>query len=105
MEMVIMIATAVGVSIGLAIVSMRQRKGNASLAPTILEKLASQPRTLPNLANELGMGSFMARGKVAMALNQLVAEGLVALIPAPSGTPQMQKVNHIEYRLAQSAED
>jgi len=50
------------------------------------------------LAQALEMGGFYARGKVVLALNDLVAAGTVELILAPEGTPQLQKVNHIQYR-------
>lgn len=51
------------------------------------------------LAGGLGMGGFLARGKVALALNELVNTGRVEVIDASRGTPQLEKVNHIRYRL------
>ena len=55
--------------------------------------------TLPELANAMDMGSFIARGKVAMALNELVSQGTLSVVAAPEGTPQLKKVDHIRYRL------
>ena len=42
---------------------------------------------------------MMARGKVAMALNDMVTQGKVRVIQAPAATPQLQKVNFIKYEL------
>ena len=41
----------------------------------------------------------MARGKVALALNDMVAQDKVRTIAPPDGTPQLQKVNFIKYEL------
>jgi hypothetical protein len=93
------IAIGVGVSIGLVVASARQSKKNADLATRIEPLLREKgPLTLPALAEAMGMGGFMARGKVVLALNELQANGQVEVIPAPEGTPQLEKVNHILYR-------
>ncbi len=89
----------VSVAIGLAIANTRQRKKNAALTPGIVENLESREMTLPDLAEAMGKGSFMGRGKVTLALNRLVESGAVTVIPAPDGTPQMKKVDFIRYRL------
>jgi len=89
----------VSVAVGLVIANGRQRKKNAALAPGIVENLQSGEMTLPDLASALGKGSFMGRGKVTLALNELVESGAVSIIPAPDGTPQMKKVDFIRYRL------
>ncbi len=56
--------------------------------------------TLPALTEAVGLKGFSARGKVILALNDMVAQGKVRTIPAPDGTPQLQKVNFIKYELA-----
>ena len=89
----------VSVAVGLAIANGRQRKKNAALSPGIVENLQSGEMTLPDLASAMGQGSFLGRGKVTPALNELVESGAVTVIPAPGGTPQMKKVNFIRYRL------
>ena len=94
----------VSVAVGLAIANGRQRKKNAALSPGIVENLQSGEMTLPDLASAMGHGSFLGRGKVTLALNELVESGAVTVIPAPDGTPQMKKVDYIQYRLEGGAE-
>ena len=60
---------------------------------------AQGPLTLPALSEACGFKGFMARGNVALALNDLVALGKVRTIAAPDGTPQLQKVNFVRYSL------
>jgi hypothetical protein len=87
------------IMIGIGIAVRITRRRNAKLAPSIEAQLRQGgPQTLPALAGALGMGGFFSRGKVVLALNELVAAGRVEMIPAPEGTPQLQKVNHIQYR-------
>src|SRR3954469_18352241 len=94
----VVIGAAIAVGIGIAMA--RQRKQNAALAPSIDAELGARgPQTLPVLATALGMGGFFARGKVALALNELATSGRGEIIAAPEGTPQLEKVNHIRYRL------
>jgi hypothetical protein len=82
------------------LVSVSQRKKNQKLAPTIEATLRAQGAlTLPALAEAIGFKGFMARGKVALALNDMVTQKKVRVTPAPDGTPQLQKVNHIKYEL------
>ena len=94
------LAIAVGVGAGLVIASARRKKANASLAETIEPALREHGAlTLPALAEKIGMSDFVARGKVAMALNEMAAGGKLEILEAPEGTPQLEKVNHIQYRL------
>jgi hypothetical protein len=94
------IASGVGIAIGLAIHQMRQAKKNEALASRIGPVLRDRgPLTLPVLSEALGMGGFMARGQVALALNEMVTAGTLEVIPAPEGTPQLEKVKLIQYRL------
>jgi hypothetical protein len=82
------------------VVSVAQKKKNKQMAPTIEAALRAQGAlTLPALAEAIGFNGFMARGKVALALNDMVTQKKVRVIPAPDGTPQLQKVNHIKYEL------
>src|SRR5262245_16216041 len=82
------------------VVSVAEKKKNKHLAPTIEAALRAQGAlTLPALAEAIGFKGLMARGKVAMALNDMVTQKKVRVIPAPDGTPQLQKVNHIKYEL------
>src|SRR5687768_3652998 len=75
-----------GVAIGVVIAQARQRKQNATLHPRIEECLrAGSALTLPELAGALGMGGFLARGKVALALNDMVSAKRVQVIAAPEG--------------------
>jgi hypothetical protein len=94
------IASSVAVGIGLLIATARQNKKNRDLAVSITPVLREGgPMTLQALADKLGMGGFYARGKVVLALNDMAAQGNVEVIPAPEGTPQLQKVKFVQYRL------
>jgi len=76
------------------------RRRSQKLAPVIESTLRAQGAlTLPALAEAAGLKGFSARGKVALALNELVSQGKVRTIAAPDGTPQLQKVNFIKYEL------
>ncbi len=94
------IGMAIAIAIGMAIANYITKKRNvkiiADLEPLLREKGA---QTMPELAQALGMGGFLARGKVVMALNEMIIDGRAEIIEAPPGTPQLQKVNHIRYRL------
>lgn len=79
---------------------MSQRKHSQKLAPSIEAALRAQgAMTLPALAEAIGLKGIMSRGKVAFALNDLVTQKKVRVIPAPEGTAQLQKVNFIKYEL------
>jgi hypothetical protein len=100
MDPIVTIAIPAGVVIGLVIHQIRQGRKNAALAARILPVLTERgPLTLPVLAEALAMGSFMARGQVALALNRLIAEGKVESVDAPPGTPQLTKVDFLQYKL------
>lgn len=94
------VAAGVGVAIAMALQSRRSGQLNERLVPLLQER---GPMTLPALSEALGMGSFMGRGKVTLALGELVQAGKVETLDAPPGTPQLQKVNHIQYRWRQVA--
>ncbi|HEY7376101.1 MAG TPA: hypothetical protein VIF57_28325 [Polyangia bacterium] len=89
-----------GIAIGVLIAQRIQRRKNAKLVPAIEAALREQGAlTLPALAEAVGLGGFLARGRVAMALNDLAAQKRLKTIPAPDGTPQLQKINFIKYEL------
>jgi len=95
-----LVSVGLAAAVGVIIANQLQRKRNQKLAPAIEAALREQgPLTLPVLSEAVGMKGFMARGKVALALNDMVAQGKLRAIPAPDGTPQLQKVNHIKYEL------
>lgn len=94
------IVIGVSVAIGIGIATSLQSKRNQSLTPQIEALLRERGElTLPALAEAMGMGGFMARGKVTLALGELQTSGRVEIIEAPPGTPQLEKINHIKYRL------
>ena len=95
-----MISIGLATAFGVLISNHFQKKKNKALAPKIEEVLRAQgPLTLPALSEACGFKGLMARGKVALALNDLVAQNKVRTIAAPDGTPQLQKVNFIKYEL------
>jgi hypothetical protein len=94
------IVIAISVAVGLAIANHLTRKRNVKISADLEPLLRDKgPQTMPELASALGMGGFLARGKVVMALNEMIVGGKAEVIDAPPGTPQLQKVNHIRYRL------
>lgn len=90
-------AVAVGVGISLWLQGRRNKKVGVQLEPALREH---GPQTLHGLAERVGMNSFMGRGRVVLALNDLVQAGKVLVNEAPAGTPQLEKVKHITYRWA-----
>lgn len=91
------LAAAVGVGISLLLQSRRNKKVGAQLEPALRQH---GPQTLHGLAERVGMNSFMGRGRVVLALNELIQAGQVLVTEAPPGTPQLEKVKHITYRWA-----
>lgn len=95
-----MIGIGVAAGLGAYLATRRQQKQGQALAPTLETTLRAQGAlSLPALAEAVGMKGFSARGKVMLALNDMVAQGKVRVLPAPEGTPQLQKVNLIKYEL------
>jgi len=96
----VFIGTGVGIAIGVLIAQRIQRRKNAKLAPVVEAALREHGAlTLPALTEAIGVGGFIARGRVAMALNDLATQKRLRTIPAPDGTPQLQKINFIKYEL------
>ena len=95
-----LIGIGLAAGIGVLISNRLQKKKNDALAPTIEAALRAQGGlTLPALTEAVGLKGFMARGKVMLALNDMVARGKVRVIQAPEGTPQLEKVNFVKYEL------
>jgi hypothetical protein len=100
MDTSMLIGIAVGAAAAMFVATRIQGKKNAKLMPSIEAALRAQGAlTLPALTEAVGMKGFSARGKVMLALNQLAAKGAIDTIPAPDGTPQLQKINFIKYQL------
>jgi hypothetical protein len=64
---------------------------------------ATGPATLPELAEALNMTGLLAKGKVVMALQEMTSKGRIEVLDAPQGTPQLEKVKFIKYKLKDSA--
>lgn len=95
-----MIGVGLAAAIGVLISNRLQQRKSKALAPAIEAALRAQGAlTLPVLAEACGFKGVLARGNVALALNDMVAQGKVRTIAAPDGTPQLQKVNFIKYEL------
>jgi len=92
------VAGAIGVGISFWLQSRRNKKVSGQLEPVLREH---GPQTLHGLAERVGMNTFMGRGRVVLALNELVQRGQVRLTEAPAGTPQLEKVKHITYTWVQ----
>jgi hypothetical protein len=88
------VAAALGVGISFFLQSRRNRKVNERVEPVLRAKGSM---VLHALAEELGMNTFLGRGRVVLALNELVLSGKVRQTEAPEGTPQLEKVKHIKY--------
>ena len=88
-------------AVSAVIVGMITQRRNAQLTPLIDDKLRASPDglTVPQLQEALAMKGFSARGKVIMALGEMANAGRVETIEAPAGTPQLEKINVIRYRL------
>ena len=96
-----LIGIGMAAAIGVLISNRLQKRKNAALAPTIETTLRGQGGlTLPALTEAVGLKGFMARGKIMLALNDMVAQGKVRVVQAPEGTLQLEKVNFIKYELA-----
>jgi len=95
-----LVGIAVGAGVAMLVTSRIQSKKNDKLIPSIEAALRAQGAlTLPALTEAIGMKGFSARGKVMLALNQMASKGAIDTIPAPEGTPQLQKINFIKYQL------
>src|SRR5262245_18885049 len=95
-----MIIAAIAGGLGAYFATMSRRKESQKLAPKLEAALRAQGAlTMPALTEAIGFKGIMARGKVVFALNELVKQKKVRVIPAPAGTPQLQKVNFIKYEL------
>lgn len=91
---------AIGAGIGVAVAMWITSRRNQQLAPRVEQGLREGgAQTLPQLQERLGMNGFYNRGKVVTALGAMVQAGAVEEIPAPEGTPMLERIHHIKYRL------
>jgi hypothetical protein len=99
-ENIVGIASGVGVTIGLTIHFMRQRKQADAMQPKILRELAgADSLTLPELVVKMGMtDGFMNRGKLINILNPMVASGQI-LQEEPPGTTMKNRLSVLRFRL------
>lgn len=96
---VIGVAAGIAIAIGLIVSQMRRRKKNVNVWASIEPILRKGPATLQELADGAGMSGFMGKGKISLALQDMTAQGRVEVTEAPPGTPQLEKVKFIKYKL------
>ncbi len=100
LENIVGIASGVGVTVGLLIHSMRQRKQAATFGEKILTELrGAESLTLPELVTKMGMSDgFLNRGKLMNVLNPLVASGQI-LQTEPPGTTMKNRLSVLTFSL------
>ncbi len=92
----------IGVTVALIMmfVTRSKAKSGSGLPGQIEQTLRGRgAMNLKEIAALVGKDSFMGRGQVGQALAALSSVGKVRTIPAPPGTPQLEKVNVIKYEL------
>ena len=87
-----------------ALVMMAMNKSRAKqgtgLPGQIEEAMTGKgPMNLKQISVLVGKDSFMGRGNVAQALAGLQSVGKLRMTPAPTGTPQLKKVDFITYEV------
>ncbi len=100
-ENVIGVASGVGITIGLSIHFMRQRRQAAVLGEKILAELqAVESMALPELVTKVGMrDGFINRGKLIQVLGPMVSKGLLVQ-EEPPGTTVKNRLSVMRFRLA-----
>lgn len=100
-ENIIGVASGVGVTIGLSIHFMRQRRQAAVLGEKILAELrAVESMALPDLVTKMGMrDGFINRGKLIQVLGPMVSKGLLVQ-EEPPGTTVKNRLSVMRFRLA-----
>lgn len=92
----------IGLAVAVAIMIMNksQAKSGTGLPGEIETKMRGKgPMTLKQISVLVDKDSFMGRGKVVQAIGGLQSAGKIKMTPAPEGTPQLQKVDHITYEV------
>jgi hypothetical protein len=92
----------IGLAVAVAIMVMNksQAKSGTGLPGEIEQKMRGKgPMNLKAISVLVDKDSFMGRGKVVQALAGLQSAGKIKMTPAPAGTPQLQKVDHITYEV------
>ena len=88
------------VAVVMSVMNKSKAKAGTGLPGKIETMLrGAGPLTLAQVAERVGLGSFMGRGKVVQALAALQSVGKVKMTPAPEGTPQLKKVDFITYEV------
>lgn len=79
-------------------INKRNARNGTGIAGELERALAERGAlTLKEAAAAIGKDTTFGRGSVAQALAGLSSVGKVRTLPAPEGTPRLQKVNHIRY--------
>jgi hypothetical protein len=101
----VMVAVAIGVAVSVAVAVNRGREKKRAQAmwQKIEPVLQRGPANVRELAGALGVSGLMAEGKLMMALQSLTLERKILVIDAPSGTPLLERKNHIKYQLPPQA--
>ncbi|MFN0249894.1 MAG: hypothetical protein ACKV2T_23625 [Kofleriaceae bacterium] len=92
----------IGLVVGVVVIVMNrnQAKAGTGLPGEIEQKMRGKgPMNLKQISVLVGKDSFMGRGKVGQALAGLQSAGKIKMTPAPEGTAQLQKVDHITYEV------
>lgn len=88
------------VAVAMIVMNKSQAKAGTGLPGEIAQAMRGKgPMTLKQIAALVGKDSLMGRGKVAQAIHGLHSAGKLVMTPAPPGTPQLQKVDHITYEV------
>jgi hypothetical protein len=99
MDSTIIIASTVGVGVGLAFIVplliARQRKKVAQLETLLGER---EGMTLDEITQATRTGIF-AKGYLMQALDALVAEGKLVKVPPPAGHPRLRIFRDTQYQL------
>jgi hypothetical protein len=77
-------------SVGVLISQRRAKKDAVNVLPVLREK---GPLTIPQLQEAMNLPGFMKRGKLVMAVGELVKTRQVIEHEVPPGTPQLEKIN------------
>ncbi len=92
----------IGVIVAVAMMAINRSKAKSGTGlPGKIEQAmrGKGGMNLKDISALMGLDSFMGRGKVVQALAGLQSAGKVKMTPAPAGTRQLEKVQHIKYEV------